>query len=174
VSILSRLFGNRQDGRDAVRPIWANIIAIARQRSWYDPLGVEDSMAGRFDMITLVLALVLLRMEREEDLAEPATRLTELFVSDMEGQLRQSGIGDPTVGKHVRKLVTTLGGRLGALREALPDGPAALVPVLERNVTVTADCDHAQLASAIADLQQVINQCSDDQLLSGAITPIQP
>ena len=78
----------------------------------------------------------------------------------MEGQLRQSGIGDPTVGKQIRKLVTTLGGRLGALREALPKGEAALVPVLERNVTTLPGADFGALARASAAMHERVGATS--------------
>ncbi|MBV1918763.1 MAG: hypothetical protein KUG65_11990 [Sphingomonadaceae bacterium] len=166
MSLLSRLFGKGPDDREAVRPLWHNVVELARAKGWYASLGVEDSVAGRFDMVTLVLAVAVLRMEREEAMAEPVARLTELFVEDMDGQLRQSGIGDPTVGKHVRKLVTTLGGRLGALRTAIPGGVEALVPVLKRNITATADCDHEKLANAVIAISTKIGSIDEDAFLS--------
>lgn len=169
LSLLSRLFGKRPDDRDALRPTWQRVVDIARAPGWYASLGVADSKEGRFDMVTLVLAIVLLRLERDE-LAESTALLTELFIADMDGQLRESGIGDPTVGKHVRKLITTLGGRLGALREALPEGEAALIPVLERNVTVTTGTDHAALASAVLALHNLVDQTSTDAVLTGNFT----
>lgn len=173
MSLLSRLLGKRPDDRETLRPVWQRVVDIARTPGWYASLGVADSKEGRFDMVTLVLAVVLMRMEREQELAESTARLTELFIADMDGQLRESGIGDPTVGKHVRKLITTLGGRLGALREALPQGEAALVPVLERNVTTVPGSDHAALASAVLALHQTIDQTATDALLAGnfAFTP---
>ena len=167
LSLLSRLLGKRPDDREALRPVWQRVVDIARAPGWYASLGVADSKEGRFDMVTLVLALVLMRMEREPALAESTARLTELFIADMDGQLRESGIGDPTVGKHVRKLITTLGGRLGALREAMPQGNAALIPVVERNVTTTAGSDQAALADAVVALHQTIDQLPTDALLSG-------
>lgn len=167
MSLLSRLFGKRPDEREALRPLWQRVVELARAKGWYARLGVADSMEGRFDMVSMVLAAVLLRMEREPELAEAQARLTELFVDDMDGQLRQSGIGDPTVGKHVRKLVTTLGGRLGALRDAMPQGPQALVPVLERNVTMLPETDPAPLANAIAALASAIGDTPTEALLAG-------
>lgn len=167
MNLLSRLLGKRPDERDALRPAWNRVIAIARQTRWYAQLGVEDSMPGRFDMITLVSALAMLRMEREPALAEGPARLTELFVTDMDGQLRQTGIGDPTVGKHVRKLVTTLGGRLGALREALPLGAEAVTQVLARNVTVREGTDLAPLAQGVLALWQQIDATPADALMAG-------
>ncbi len=170
MSLLSRIFGKRPDEREALRPLWQCVVQVARAKGWYASLGVADSTEGRFDMVSMVLAAVLLRMEREPDLAESQARLTELFVEDMDGQLRQSGIGDPTVGKHVRKLVTTLGGRLGALRDALPEGPAALIPVLERNVTVRDGAGLEALASAMTDLVAALGATATDALLAGQFT----
>jgi cytochrome b pre-mRNA-processing protein 3 len=60
-------------------------------------------------------------------LARRGALLTELFVEDMDGQLRESGVGDVVVGKHIGKLMAVLGGRLGALRAALAAGDAELV-----------------------------------------------
>lgn len=109
MNLLSRLFRSRQDPRDALRPLWHRIVEIAREREWYADHGVADTVAGRFDMITAVLAVVIIRMEREPILVPPSVRLTELFVDDMDGQLRESGVGDVVVGKHMGKLMSVLG-----------------------------------------------------------------
>ncbi|MCP6606682.1 hypothetical protein NL500_31285, partial [Klebsiella pneumoniae] len=69
--------------------------------------------------VTLVLCLLLLRMERSADLKMHCALLTELFVTDMDGQLRESGVGDLVVGKHIGRLMSVLGGRLGAYHAAL-------------------------------------------------------
>jgi cytochrome b pre-mRNA-processing protein 3 len=169
MSMLARLIGKRPDEREAMRPLWLRVVALARSKAWYAALGVADSKEGRFDMVTLALAMVLLRMEREPGLADAQVRLTELFVEDMDGQLRQSGVGDPTVGKHVRKLVTTLGGRLGALRDALPQGEAALAVVLERNVTVLPGADLVPLARGVAAMHAAVDAAATDALLAGQI-----
>ncbi|HIQ17996.1 MAG TPA: hypothetical protein EYH41_08370 [Novosphingobium capsulatum] len=142
MSLLARLMGRSHDERDGVRPLWHRVVEIAREKEWYATCGVADSVAGRFDMITLILALVLLRMERDEALITPSVWLTELFVEDMDGQLRQGGVGDLVVGKHIGKLMGTLGGRLGAYRTALASGQAEqglieqeLARAIARNMT---------------------------------------
>lgn len=137
MSFLNRLFARQRDPRDALRPLWHRVVTIAREKEWFADCGVADTVSGRFDMVTLILALVLLRMEREPALIEPSVRLTELFVEDMDGQLRQIGIGDLIVGKHIGKLMSTLGGRLGAWREALADGDETVfAAALARNLTL--------------------------------------
>jgi cytochrome b pre-mRNA-processing protein 3 len=158
MSFLARLLGTnvlgrRKDDRDSVRELWHRIVAIAREKEWYRDCGVADTLAGRFDMITLVLSLVMLRMEREEALITPSARLTELFVEDMDGQLREQGVGDVVVGKHIGKLMGTLGGRLGAYREGLAGGEDKLAEAVRRNVTLTSGTDPllvAQRARAFA------------------------
>ena len=169
MSFLSRLFTKRDAGRDALRPLWHRTVAIAREPQWYADCGVADTVAGRFDAITLVLSLVLLRMEREEALIEPSIRLTELFVDDMDGQLREAGVGDLSVGKKVGRLMSVLGGRLGAIREALPQSEAALVEVIERNISLDENGNASRVASEVRRLAAEIDSLSSAQLLAGDI-----
>lgn len=171
VSFLSRIFGKREDDRAHVRPLWHRIVEIAREPRWYAELGVADTVAGRFDAVTLALSLVLLRMEREEPLIEASARLTELFVDDMDGQLRQNGIGDLVVGKHIGRLMGVLGGRLGALREALPQGETALAQVITRNVTLVEGADPAKLAHEAAALAKRLDGLTADELLTADFLP---
>ncbi|WP_313436307.1 ubiquinol-cytochrome C chaperone family protein [Novosphingobium sp.] len=169
MSMLSRLVGKRSDPQGAVRPLWHRIVEIAREKPWYADFGVADTVAGRFDAVTLVLALVMLRMERVEALITPSVHLTELFVDDMDGQLRQSGVGDLVVGKRMGKLMSVLGGRIGALREALPLGDDALAEVLGRNVTLTEDADPLRLAGHVRALARQLDTVTDHDLLNASI-----
>lgn len=135
MKLFSRLFARSEDPREALRPLWHRVVEIAREKPWYAVMGVADTLEGRFDMITAALAMVLLRIETEEELMPASVFLTELFVEDMDGQLRQSGVGDLMVGKRIGKLVSALGGRLGAYRAALAeDGDTALAQVVQRNL----------------------------------------
>jgi cytochrome b pre-mRNA-processing protein 3 len=89
---------------------------------------------GRFDMIATLLSLVLIRLEREGDATRTeCTLLTEAFIADMDGNIRQLGTGDVVVGKHIGKMVGALGGRLGSFRQALEAGEGLEGPV-RRNV----------------------------------------
>ncbi len=122
MTFLTRIFGGRQD-RAAYQPLYDAIVNAGRDRRWYVEGEVPDTIDGRFDMISTVLALVLLRLEREGDACREANvLLTEVFVEDMDGSMRQLGIGDLVVGKHVGKLMGALGGRLGAFRADIEAG----------------------------------------------------
>jgi cytochrome b pre-mRNA-processing protein 3 len=169
LSFLSRIFGRRSDDRARVRPLWHRTVEIAREKPWYADYDIADTVPGRFDAVTLVLALVLLRMEREEALIEPSVRLTEIFVEDMDGQLRESGVGDIVVGKHIGKLMSVLGGRLGAYREALSQDEAAMREAVTRNVTLVEGGDPAQVARAAIELAAQLDATSSADLLAAKI-----
>ena len=132
--LLQRLFRGKPDPREAVRPLWHRVVEVSREPEWYATCGVADTVAGRFDMITAVLSLVLLRLERDRDGGPQTALLTELFVEDMDGQLREFGVGDIVVGKHIGRMMAMLGGRLTAYRDGLAGGAEAMDAALVRNL----------------------------------------
>lgn len=170
MSILARLFPSRPDPREQLRPLWHRVVEIARERAWYATHGVADTVAGRFDMITAVLATVLVRMEQEPELVEPSVLLTEIFVEDMDGQLREAGIGDMVVGKHIGRLMATLGGRLGAYRDGLrADGNGPLEDAVARNVSLNEGAKPEAVAAALRQLAGQLADMGGDAILSGEI-----
>jgi len=131
--LLRQLFC-RPAGHQEMAPLYRAIVAEARQTAWYAEGAVPDTTDGRFDMVASVLALVLLRLEREGDATRRAQALlAETFVDDMDGELRQMGIGDLMVGKHVGRMMGALGGRLTAYRGAF-DGQSDLADAVRRNM----------------------------------------
>lgn len=169
MSFLDRLFSATRDPRETVRPLWGRVVEEARAPDWYREGGVADTLEGRFDMVTLVLALVVLRMERSEALAPQTAPLTEIFVEEMDGQLRQSGVGDLMVGKQIGRLMATLGGRMGALRAALAGPGGALGEVVERNVTLSDSADVPAIAARLGALAGRLDATEDTALMAGEI-----
>lgn len=117
MSLLARMFGETRE-RAALAPLYRAVVERGRDPAWYRDFGVPDTIDGRFDMIAAILALALIRLEAEgEEGRRASVLLTEIFIDDMDATLRQIGIGDYVVGKHVGRMMSALGGRLGALRE---------------------------------------------------------
>jgi cytochrome b pre-mRNA-processing protein 3 len=145
------------------------VVEIAREKDWYACHQVADTVEGRFDMITAVLCMVLVRMESDPDLISPSVFLTELFVEDMDGQLREAGIGDVVVGKHIGRLMSVLGGRLGAYRDGLAQGDAALAEALSRNMTLLEPADTMAFAAELRRLSQAMAATEPAPLLAGDI-----
>jgi cytochrome b pre-mRNA-processing protein 3 len=117
MGLFKRLFG--APDRGTAPQLYAAIVATGRAPHWYAQGAVPDTIDGRFDMIAAILSLVLLRLEKEAEAIGPSTALAECFIEDMDGQLREIGIGDVVVGKHMGRMMGMVGGRLGAYRAGL-------------------------------------------------------
>jgi len=167
MSMFARLFRAQPDPREALRPLWHAIVERSRESAWYREGGVADTVSGRFDMIVAILSLVLLRLEPETATAREQVLLTELFVEDMDGQLRETGVGDPVIGKHVGRLVSALGGRLGAFREALAAGGAAWTAAVERNVSLRDGASADALAARLQGLREALAGIEIEALIGG-------
>lgn len=130
---LNRFFQAKAPPADPIRDLYLRLVAVARDPAWYHA-GVPDTIDGRFDVLSSVVAAALLRLEDEGDKAGQAgVRLTEVFIDNMDSELRQLGTGDMVVGKNIGRLVSQLGGRLGAYRDAWA-GRAPLGPAIARNM----------------------------------------
>jgi cytochrome b pre-mRNA-processing protein 3 len=168
VSILKRLFGDAR-ARDALQPLYAAVVDEARRPFWYAQGDVPDTIDGRFDMVAAVLAFVLIRLETDGEPARaPSALLTELFVSDMDAQLREAGVGDVVVGKHVGNMMGALGGRLTAYRAGLAG--AGLEDALVRNLYrghMPAPAKLEAVADAFRLFHARLAQLSTDDLLAG-------
>lgn len=155
MSLLQRLFGSAEpDPKLKLVPLYQQIVAKARLPHWYIEGGVPDSVDGRFDMVAAILTLILLRLEGHSPSAADMAYLTELFVDDMDGQLREFGIGDMIVGKHIGKIMGAVGGRLGAFRDALAD-QAKLDDVIVRNIYRSENADPVAVTHVRRELLEV-------------------
>jgi cytochrome b pre-mRNA-processing protein 3 len=172
MSFLTRIFGDRRE-RSALDPLYRAIVAAGRDPDWYREGQVPDTLDGRFDVIASLLALVLLRIEREsgDDASRAAMLLTEVFIDDMDGTVRQMGIGDQVVGKHVGRMVSALGGRLAAYREAQGD-EAAFAAAVGRNVFRGAPPSEeaaALVAGRLASFREALDGWACPDLLAGRL-----
>ena len=150
---LRNIFRPQPDPREARRALWNAVVAAARAPHWYAEGTVPDTLDGRFDMISLVLALVLHRIDEDPAQGIAGVQLTELFVNDMDGQMRQIGFGDMVVGKQIGRMVGALGGRLGAYRAA--DGSEELKAALVRNLWRGKDAPDAGLAHVLGEIAKL-------------------
>ena len=154
-----------------MQPLYNAIVREGRQLAWYEEAQVPDSLDGRFDMIAAIFSLVLIRLEKDEERGQELAWLTELFIRDMDGQLRQIGIGDMIVGKHVGRMMGALGGRVGAYREALEKG-ADLRAAIVRNIFRGEKPEDAALdilASRLSAFHAALHASEADAIIAGQL-----
>jgi cytochrome b pre-mRNA-processing protein 3 len=123
----------------AVYDVYAALVAQSRQPRFYAEWGVPDTVTGRFDMVSLHMALLFRRLRSEKAAKAFSQQLFDLFFLDMDRSLREMGAGDLAVPKKIRNMGNLFYGLLAKLDEALSSGePAAVEAVLRRNVYVSA------------------------------------
>ena len=170
MSIFRRLFGDTAD-RGTLLPLYAAIVAEARQPTWYRAGKVPDTVDGRFDMIAVILSLVLIRLEAFGQPGRAAgALLTESFIADMDGQLRELGLGDVVVGKNVGKMMGALGGRLDAYRQPIAGTgfEAAIVRNLYRDAPPPADALAATL-DRLRRFDAALGRSAEADLMAGKL-----
>lgn len=109
----------------------------ARDPGFYTALGVADRIDARFELYTLHVLLLTMRLKDEgtEQGSDAGQQLFNTYVSALDHTLRELGVGDISVGKKMRKLGESLYGRMTACEQPLRDGDAdALAAALARNV----------------------------------------
>ena len=101
-------------------PLFDAVTALARRPSWFVEGQVQDTLDGRFALLSTIAALVVVRAEREGPNGNRVSvELTERFIEVMESEHRELGLGDPTLGRTVRKLVGLLAKRTELWRNAI-------------------------------------------------------
>jgi cytochrome b pre-mRNA-processing protein 3 len=133
-------------------PLYELAVRRARDPGFYTRLGVADRIDARFELYTLHVLLLVMRLRDEgERGAETAQALFDTYVSALDNALRELGVGDISVGKKMRKLGEALYGRMSAYEPPLRSGDAAgLAAALSRNVFESEDAVAGETLAAYA------------------------
>lgn len=134
--MVARFFRRDRQNEAIAASLYGAIVAQARHPAFYTSFGVADTIDGRFEMLVLHLFLTLERLSRGSGTERAlAQAVFDLHASQMDGSLRELGVGDLTVPKRMRSMTEALYGRSAAYRDALGSSdPAALVAAISRNV----------------------------------------
>ncbi|MAC88134.1 MULTISPECIES: ubiquinol-cytochrome C chaperone family protein [Maricaulis] len=149
--MLNGLFGKKPEKARA-EALYRHVVTAARSPDLYARLGVPDTVEGRFEMIILHCALVVLQLQAlgdDDDARKLSQALFDTMFDDFDAGMREMGVGDSGVGKKIRFMAEGFYGRAEALRQAAgEEDPGQLQAVLARNVYNTQGDDPR--ASALA------------------------
>mgnify|MGYP001151821236 CR=1 FL=1 len=128
----------------------------ARIPSFYEDCNVPDSVDGRFEMICLHAGLLIMRLEQlGEAGAKLAQALFDHMFLDMDRSLREMGISDLRVPKHMKRMLNGFNGRAQAYKEAiLANDRKKLEAAILRNIYGTIDDADERDISHMADYTQ--------------------
>lgn len=144
-----RLFRGRK-WTDSAYAIYGSLVEQSRQAPFYTHLGVPDTVDGRFDMICLHAFLVIRRLQAEGGEAPAlAQKLFDTMFKDMDRNLREMGVGDLSVGKHVKRMAKAYYGRAAAYEHGVTAGREALEAALRRNLFRLGEPTDSQVAAMV-------------------------
>ncbi|WP_292053667.1 MULTISPECIES: ubiquinol-cytochrome C chaperone family protein [unclassified Brevundimonas] len=145
------LFKAKPVHREAL-DLYALAVEQARQPVFYTTLGVEDRIDARFELYTLHVLLLYVRLRHDSPRsAELAQAMFDHYVSALDNVLRELGVGDVSVGKKMRKLGEALYGRMASYEKALSEFDLETLKAgIARNVYGQDDSEHAAVLADYA------------------------
>ncbi|MBK1623577.1 ubiquinol-cytochrome C chaperone family protein [Afifella marina] len=127
----------KRQERERAAVLYGATAAASRHPQLYEEFGVDDTVDGRFEMLSLHLFAVVHRLTFGPDPEPELARLTtEAFVVDMDATYRDIGVSDRRIPKRMKTLFSSYGGRLGAYGSALSAEGDALEGAIARNIFV--------------------------------------
>jgi cytochrome b pre-mRNA-processing protein 3 len=167
--VFFRRHGKKDGSNSPARRLNASATAQSRRPEFYRILGAPDTVDGRFELLTLHIVLLLERLKEQ-----PAIRqdLFDTYVSDLDGALREMGVGDLSMGRRMKQLGQVFYGRAAAFDaafKALPD-ETELRKVIARTILQnTANGDPAGLTAYAIDCRAALAAWTTDDLFAGEL-----
>lgn len=169
--MLNWLRRRSKTGRTASE-IYGSIVTQARVPAFYESLGVADTMEGRFGVLLVHLFAVARRLATEGDAGRELSRaVIEAFVTDMDDNMREIGVGDLSVPRKVKKAAAALYDWGSDFEEALASTDRSrLAAALARRVGGREDWPGAeQLAVYVRDMVAALDKAPGPELLAGQL-----
>ena len=167
----------RRFRRQTIDALYGAIVAQARHPVFYRDFGVPDTVDGRFEMIALHVFLVLHRLKAEPGTEDFRQALFDTMFADMDRSLREMGVSDLSVGRHVKNMAKGLYGRIAAYEGGLADAQdAALGEAIRRNVygTLPASPDVRPLIAYLRANAAALAAQNVDDIVAGQPRFVEP
>lgn len=117
----------------------------------YAGAGAPDTIEGRFEVLALHVLLAMRRLRQDGPAGNRlSTALQEIFFRRLDDALRETGVGDLSIGRKIRGLAEAFYGRATAYDKALGEGHDAIAAALARNVFESGDAARARLLADYA------------------------
>ena len=132
-------FRNRRDpGRTAADALYARAVERSRRPELYATMGAPDTVEGRFELLTAHVVLIIERLNRDGERGRAMGQaLFDLYLRNLDGALREMGVGDLAVGKRMKGLGKIFYGRAVAYAAAFESrDPEALEALVARTILV--------------------------------------
>lgn len=156
------------------RAVYAGILEHIRKPEFYTMYAVPDTFDGRFDLMLVHVFLAIDGATRGAGTQAQAFNqaLFDTVFADMDQTLREMGIGDMGIPKHMRRMMKAFNGRMHAYDAGLREG--ALKEALSRNLYGTLrnppPCEVENMALYMQDSVSRLQKQGAEAIMCGAVS----
>ena len=148
----------RNPDKEQAKRLYAACLKHSRQPYFYQDYKVPDSFDGRFDLLVLHIFLIIHRLGPKE--AAYNQTLFDVMFADMDQTLREKGIGDMGVPKHMKRMMLAFNGRMHAYEDGIKND--TLKEALKRNLYGTVSkVKEETLDNMTAYIQKTLKELKD-------------
>ena len=169
--MLRSRFGPRPK-RDAAERLYDEAVRRSRNPDLYLRMGAPDTVEGRFELLTAHVLIVIDRVNGLGDHGrELAQDLFDLYLRNLDGALREMGVGDLVVGKRMKALGRHIYGRAQAYRQAFssPNDEQVSAIVARTILAEKPEVSPAPLAAYFIDERRRLAGLTDDHLIGDVL-----
>lgn len=164
--------------KQAAAGLYQSTRSQSRDPVFYADWNVADTMDGRFDVLSLHVALLLGRLgQLGAEGQKLGQAVFDCMFHDIDETLRETGVGDLGVPKHMAKMMKAFNGRVHAYNEALETRDIkALSTAIARNLYrfENIPAQGQDIVSYVVALHDVLATQTLDTLMHGKIVFPQP
>ena len=164
----------RNSAREAADIAYRRVVEQARHPVFFSEYGVPDTLDGRFELICLHAFLYLHRLKAERPHANRFSQgLFDRMFADFDRSLREMGVGDLSVGKHVKRMARAFYGRILSYEAAFVGDDSALAAALSRNLFGTACASNYDATATAGYVRRAVSRLRDQptrDLVAGRVS----
>jgi cytochrome b pre-mRNA-processing protein 3 len=136
------MFGFKKQPRydESAAMVYAAALSRTRAPQFYTDYGVPDSFDGRFDLLVLHVFMPITKMALQGRAGIAFNQsLFDVMFADMDQTLREMGIGDMGIPKHMKRMMKAFNGRMHNYKDDFDRFGVISEDVLRRNLYGTIE-----------------------------------
>lgn len=150
-----------------VKKFYNEIVALARNTSLYINGGVPDTLDGRFELIILHIHFFIRRLTKAGPKEVKFSQdIINYMIKDFDRSLREMGVGDLSVGKKIKFMVSAYYGRANAYDSCIKN-KNIFSEALRKNLYGTIhpkDDEVKYMRKYIINLLTILDSVNDDEI----------
>ena len=153
-----------------IEDYYNNIVLLARNQKLYIEGAVPDTLDGRFELIILhchFFVKRLLKASSKEKIF--AQEIINYMFKDFDRSLREIGVGDLSVGKKIKFMVSSYYGRANTYEKAFSKNSNIIHEALKKNLYGTSSPNAREIKYMkfyINNLNVYLNSLENDEILT--------